>query len=102
MCGRNVPQHGSRGVAPLQSGSESESMLSRGACSSSRAGVSSWPERRPLIKGAAGISVRVAWRPVLRFVHASSEVTVGEVLADCSVRREAAVCTSLVLVVPVA
>jgi hypothetical protein len=46
---------------------------------SSRAGMSSGRWRRPLIKGAAGISHRDACRPLLRFVHTGSEVAVGKV-----------------------
>ena len=40
--------------------------------SSSRAAVGSPPVRRPLIKGAAGVSLRVACRPLLVFVRCDS------------------------------
>src|SRR5919108_4627966 len=43
-------------------------------------------ERSAVAKGAAEVRTGVGLQRLLRFVHTSSEVTVGQVLEDCSIR----------------
>jgi len=54
---------------------------------------------RPAYQRSSGHFAFVACRPLLVFVHTSSSAVDGELLADSSIRREAVVSTSLLLIV---